>query len=69
MRRRFLVYALMVAHAVTFASQPDIAALGPQVGAEIPRFAALDQFGRRQTLESIVGAQGAMVVFYRSADW
>lgn len=69
MRRRFFVYALLVAHAVTLAGQPDIDALGPQVGTAIPPFSALDQFGRPQTLDSIVRAQGAMVVFYRSADW
>ena len=47
----------------------DVASLGPQVGEQIPAFALPDQHGRVQTLESIVGEQGAMIVFHRSADW
>jgi hypothetical protein len=42
---------------------------GPEVGEKIPAFALLDQNGVRQTLESIAGPRGAMLVFYRSADW
>ena len=47
----------------------DIAALGPQVGDEVPDFSLPDQFGEIQTLESIMGEQGAMIVFHRSANW
>jgi hypothetical protein len=35
----------------------------------VPDFAAPDQVGRTQTLKSIMGPKGAMLVFYRSADW
>jgi len=42
---------------------------GPPVGAPIPNFALLDQNGKRQTLGSIAGPKGAMLVFFRSADW
>ena len=42
---------------------------GPAVGDRVPDFAAPDQAGRTQTLKSIMGAKGAMLVFYRSADW
>lgn len=42
---------------------------GPEIGSAIPRFEAQDQNGRVQTLETIAGPQGAMLVFYRSADW
>jgi hypothetical protein len=41
--------------------------LGP--GAKVPDFRLPDQNGKIQTLESIRGPQGAMLVFYRSADW
>jgi len=47
----------------------DIAALGPQVGDQVPDFNLPDQFGEIQTLESIMGEQGAMIVFHRSANW
>jgi len=42
---------------------------GPAVGQTIPSFSATDQDGRTQTLQSIMGPNGAMVVFFRSADW
>ena len=42
---------------------------GPAVGDRVPDFAAPDQAGRTQTLKSIIGFKGAMLVFYRSADW
>ena len=47
----------------------DVASLGPQVGERIPEFALPDQNGTVQTLESIMGEEGAMIVFRRSADW
>ena len=42
---------------------------GPEVGQPVPEFSAIDQDGRTQTLKSIMGAKGAMLVFFRSADW
>ena len=42
---------------------------GPDVGHEVPPFSAVDQHGRAQTLQSIMGPNGAMLVFFRSADW
>jgi hypothetical protein len=42
---------------------------GPAVGSAVPDFSALDQAGQTQTLKSIMGRKGAMLVFYRSADW
>ena len=42
---------------------------GPAVGSPLPDFSAPDQTGRTQTLKSIMGPKGAMLVFYRSADW
>ena len=42
---------------------------GPKVGETIPSFSALDQFGRRQTLETIAGPAGAVIASMRSADW
>ncbi len=47
----------------------DVAALGPQVGERVPAFSLPDQNGRVRTLESILGRNGAMLLFHRSADW
>jgi hypothetical protein len=42
---------------------------GPEVNAMIPGFSLPDQNGVTQTLASVAGPKGAMLVFYRSADW
>ena len=47
----------------------DVSALGPQVGERVPDFSLPDQHGRVQTLQSIMGEKGAMILFHRSADW
>jgi len=43
--------------------------IGPQVGQVVPPFSGSDQFGRTHTLETTLGPKGAMLVFFRSADW
>jgi len=35
----------------------------------VPDFTLADQHGRKRTLQSVMGPKGAMIVFYRSADW
>jgi len=47
----------------------DVSTLGPQVGERVPDFKLPDQTGRVRDLQSIMGPRGAMIVFYRSADW
>lgn len=47
----------------------DVSKLGPQVGERVPDFTLKDQNGKSQTLQSIMGPKGAMLVFFRSADW
>jgi len=47
----------------------DVGRLGPQIGAPVPAFQLSDQFGKQQSLESIRGAKGAILGFFRSADW
>jgi peroxiredoxin len=44
-------------------------AQGPDIGQKLPSFRLPDQHGRMQTFESVRGPNGAMLVFYRSADW
>ena len=59
--------------AVGGAQQPapavDTSKLGPQVGATVPPFSGVDQFGTPQSLTSLSGPKGLMLVFSRSADW
>jgi hypothetical protein len=47
----------------------DISALGPQIGDTVPDFSLPDQNGQLQTRESILGPNGAILLFHRSADW
>ena len=47
----------------------DISALGPQVGEIVPDFSLPDQDGRVWTRDSIMGPNGALLLFHRSADW
>ncbi len=42
---------------------------GPAVGSPIPAVEALDQSGRKQTFDTLRGPNGAVLLFYRSADW
>ncbi len=42
---------------------------GPEIGERIPDFEALDQNGNLVSLGNVMGPNGAMVVFVRSADW
>ena len=47
----------------------DVSKLGPQVGERAPDFSLKDQNGKGWTLQSIMGSKGAMLVFFRSANW
>ncbi len=42
---------------------------GPAVGRPVPAFTLPDQNGQERTLKTILGPKGALLVFYRSADW
>ena len=47
----------------------EVSKLGPQVGQLVPEFSLKDQNGKVWTRQSIIGPKGAMLVFFRSADW
>ncbi len=51
------------------ASIQPFAQVGLNVGQKAPAFSARDQFGAEQTLDSLKGAKGTVLLFYRSADW
>jgi hypothetical protein len=43
--------------------------IGLSVGQKAPAFSMYDQFGHIQTLDSVKGANGTVLLFFRSADW
>ncbi len=51
------------------ASKIDLERTGPQIGARLPDFVLRDQRGQTHSLQSLLGPKGAMIVFFRSADW
>ena len=42
---------------------------GPPVGSRMPQFKLRDQNGETHTLRSLLGPKGAVILFFRSADW
>ena len=42
---------------------------GPPVGNKMPAFELRDQDGKAHSLASLLGPKGAVIVFFRSADW
>jgi hypothetical protein len=47
----------------------ELMSIGLSVGEKAPAFSMRDQFGRVQTLETLKGANGTVLLFFRSADW
>ena len=43
--------------------------VGLEVGQRAPTFALSDQFGQQQSNETLKGSNGAVLLFFRSADW
>jgi peroxiredoxin len=60
-----MILAAGTAAAILMAAVPS----GPGVGEKVPDFQLTDQNGRQESLSSILGPKGALLVFYRSADW
>jgi hypothetical protein len=54
---------------IQFSLAAQSARSGLDVGAKLPAFSLSDQNGKVQTFDSIKGANGAVLVFFRSADW
>jgi hypothetical protein len=66
----FLVAGALAAVTQLAAADADYAAAwGPSVGTTAPLLAAEDQAGTQQTLATLVGVNGLLVVFNRSVDW
>ncbi len=47
----------------------ELMSIGLAVGQKAPALSAHDQFGRVQTLDTLKGANGTVLLFFRSADW
>ena len=67
--RLYLAVGLGVAILGLRAIQAQSIKTGPEVGQLVPEFSTLDQANRTQTLKSVMGPKGVMLVFFRSADW
>ena len=63
------VHGTLDGNTIQAASVELLTAIGLPVGAKAPSFSARDQFGREQSLETLKGPHGTVVLFYRSADW
>ena len=50
-------------------SSIELMSIGLAVGERAPAFSAHDQFGRTQTLDTLKGPKGTVLLFFRSADW
>jgi AhpC/TSA family len=70
-RSRFLLaMAAAIGLVSALAAQPvDPQSLGPKAGERVPDFSLPDQHGTTRTLRSTLGPKGAVLVFFRSADW
>ena len=47
----------------------ELMSIGLATGQRAPAFSVRDQFGRVQTLDTLKGRNGTVLLFFRSADW
>src|SRR5712692_3270691 len=63
------VHGTLDGNTIRGASIKALTSFGLDVGQKAPAFSARDQFGRQQTLQTLKGPKGTVLLFYRSADW
>ena len=63
------VHGTLEGNTIRGASIKALTSFGLDVGQKAPAFSARDQFGRVQTLDSLKGTNGTVLLFFRSADW
>jgi hypothetical protein len=63
------VQGALEANTIHVSSLELLTSIGLSAGQKAPPFSARDQFGREQTLESLKGSHGTVLLFFRSADW
>jgi len=64
--QRLLVGLALLGAAFSLAAQEMP---GVPAGEHAPAFRARDQFAKEQTLSSLMGPNGLVLLFFRSADW
>jgi peroxiredoxin len=64
-----IVQGTLDGNTIRGASVKALTSFGLDVGQKAPAFSARDQFGQEQTLETLRGTKGTVLLFYRSADW
>jgi hypothetical protein len=64
-----ILFALAYMQANSASNQKGSPTIGLQVGQKAPAFAVQDQFGHDQSIETLKGAKGTVLLFFRSADW
>ena len=69
LRYAFVAGVLTLAAPFAAADAEFAAGWGPDLGTAAPLLNAVDQDGKPQTLESMKGENGLLVVFNRSVDW
>ena len=50
-------------------AQNDVYQTGLEIGTKVPDFTLPDQHGRNRSLADLMGSNGLLLVFSRSADW
>jgi len=63
------VHGVLRENAIQVASIEPLTSIGLAVAEKAPPFSAVDQFGHEQSLETLKGAHGTILLFFRSADW
>ena len=69
MRTRLTILLLASLQTVLPSEKTSMIETGPALGTYVPAFQATDQNGHVQTLASNLRPKGALLVFFRSADW
>ena len=63
------VHGALSGDTIHVSSLERLTAIGLPTGQKAPAFSLRDQFGRQQTLDSLKGSRGTVLLFFRSADW
>jgi hypothetical protein len=63
------VHGTLEGATIHVSSLEKLTSIGLNVGQKAPAFSLVDQFGQTQTLQTLKGAHGTILLFFRSADW
>jgi hypothetical protein len=63
------VNGVLQGNVIQVASVKMLTGIGLSVGQAAPHFSLSDQFGHPQSLDTLKGKNGTVLLFFRSADW